>query len=60
LHVYVDNELVSMPSSSSPTVTLRPGRHTIAVEFVDSRHVSYSPRVTDEIIVRATSARINQ
>jgi hypothetical protein len=53
LHVFVDRKLVSMPSTDSPTVKLKPGEHVIAVEFVDARHLSYSPQVIDEVRVRA-------
>lgn len=53
LHVFVDDKLDSMPTGASPKVELEPGEHTILVEFVDSRHVSYSPRVTDQVEVRA-------
>jgi hypothetical protein len=55
LHVFVDDKLDSMPTGAQPTIELDPGEHTVVVEFVDSRHVSYSPRVTDAIEVRAES-----
>ncbi|MDQ4095773.1 MAG: hypothetical protein M3174_06200, partial [Actinomycetota bacterium] len=53
LHIYVDGSLVDMPSTSQPTLVLERGRHTLAVEYVDSEHKSFNPKVTDEIEVEA-------
>jgi hypothetical protein len=53
LHVFVDEKLVSMPTTDTPTVKLKPGEHVIAVEFVDAGHLSYSPSVVDDVSVRA-------
>ncbi|MGH2679734.1 MAG: DUF4399 domain-containing protein [Actinomycetota bacterium] len=54
LHLYVDGMLRQMlPSSTETQVTLDPGRHTLTVEYVDSRHVSFDPEVTTTTHVRA-------
>lgn len=53
LHVFVDDQLVSMPSELEPVVTLPPGSHTVSVEFVDEEHLSLEPAVTDEIRLEA-------
>jgi hypothetical protein len=53
LHVFVDGELVSMPTTAEMATTLPPGEHTITVEFTAANHTSFSPRVTDEIEVTA-------
>ena len=54
LHLYVDDELVSMPSNDAPEVELPPGEHTIAVEFTAADHHSYEPRIIDEVEVTAS------
>ena len=54
IHVWVDGELASMPSALKPKVRLEPGRHEIAVEFVKADHGQFSPRIMDQIVVRAT------
>ena len=53
LHVYVDDELVDMPSTLEPKVQFRPGPHTLTIEYVDNEHKAFNPRVTDEIEIRA-------
>jgi hypothetical protein len=53
LHIFVDDELVAMPVSATPSVTVERGTHEIAVEYVDARHVSLSPRVLDRVTVTA-------
>ena len=55
IHVYVDDELIDMPTTLKPTVKLKEGEHTITIEFVDSKHVPYSPEVKDTIEVVAKS-----
>ncbi|MEA2447222.1 MAG: hypothetical protein QOK47_859 [Actinomycetota bacterium] len=52
-HVYVDRELVSMPTNATPTVKLEPGSHVVSVEFTTAAHASYSPRILDEVTVEA-------
>jgi hypothetical protein len=53
LHVYVDEELVAMPTSDTYELELPPGRHTVTVEFTRADHASYTPRVTDEVSLTA-------
>lgn len=52
LHVYVDGELVDMPTTNV-FVELKRGRHTLMVEYVDFEHRPFTPRVKDEIEVEA-------
>jgi len=45
LHVYVDNQIVSMNFSTTDTVeNVEPGMHVLRVEFVASDHVPFDPR----------------
>lgn len=53
LHVYVDGQLVSMPSTATPEVELEPGDHEITVEFTQADHRSYEPRILDRVQVTA-------
>lgn len=53
LHLYVDRKLQQMPYSTEAQVTLTPGRHTLTVEYVDNRHVSYEPPIEETIEVSA-------
>jgi hypothetical protein len=53
LHVFVDDQLQSMPTSIETDVTLTPGPHEIKIEFVDSQHLSYNPPVADTVKVTA-------
>jgi hypothetical protein len=53
LHVFVDDELISMPSTPTQEVELKPGEHTIAVEFTTADHRSFEPRIVDTIEVTA-------
>ena len=52
LHVFVDNQLQQMPYSTSTTVRLKPGAHTLTIEYVDPQHVSYSPPIRTSTEVR--------
>ena len=54
LHLYVDGQLRQMPYSTDARITLDPGPHEIRVEFVDFRHLSFSPEVATTIAVTAT------
>ena len=47
LHLYVDDELMQMPYSDTATVDLGAGQHELRVEYVDERHISYTPPVQD-------------
>ena len=53
IHVFVDGETISMPTTLRPKVKLAPGEHELAVEFVDTRHLSLDPKVVDQITVTA-------
>lgn len=53
LHVFVDGETVDMPTSLTPVVKLPPGKHELAVEFVDSSHVSFSPPIRAQVQLKA-------
>jgi hypothetical protein len=53
LHVFVDGEVISMPTTTASEVVLEPGEHSIAVEFTRADHRSFDPPVIDEIEVTA-------
>ena len=53
MHLYVDGQLESMPYSLETQTTFERGEHTIRVEYVDVKHLSYDPPVTDEVTVIA-------
>ncbi len=53
LHLYVDGQLQQMPYSTEAQITLDPGTHDIRVEYVDFRHLSFSPEVATVIEVTA-------
>jgi hypothetical protein len=53
LHVFVDGETVDMPTSLTPKVKLPPGKHELAVEFVDSSHISFSPPIRAQVQLKA-------
>jgi hypothetical protein len=53
LHIFVDDRIVSMPSTTSNEVELEPGEHTIVVEFTTADHRSFEPRIQDAITVTA-------
>ncbi|MEA2509152.1 MAG: hypothetical protein QOG21_1234 [Actinomycetota bacterium] len=51
IHILVDGRLVQ--STGQAQVTLSPGRHSVAAEFVDPYHRSFSPRIIDSVTVVA-------
>jgi hypothetical protein len=53
LHIFVDDQLISMPNVLIQEVELNPGSHTIVVEFTTADHRPFEPRITDEIEVTA-------
>ncbi len=53
LHVFVDGKTVDMPTSLTPKVKLPPGKHELAVEFVDSSHLSFSPPIRAQVQLKA-------
>jgi hypothetical protein len=54
IHIFVDDQMVSMPYTTDTSVQLDPGEHTITVEYVDTRHMSFQPIVTDTVTVQVT------
>ena len=55
LHLYLDGQLQQMPYTMDAVVILTPGEHTLTVEYVDARHVSFDPEV--EHTIRVTAER---
>ena len=53
LHVFVDDELISMPTRPTQEIELEGGDHTIVVEFTTADHKSFEPRILDSIEVTA-------
>lgn len=53
IHIFVDDTLASMPTSLENPVTLEPGEHVVAVEFVGADHSQFEPRIMDSIEVSA-------
>lgn len=53
IHVFVDGQLLQMPTETSTELELERGDHTVAVEFVGDDHVSFEPRVIEEVEVTA-------
>lgn len=53
LHVAVDGQLEQMPYGIELEVRLPPGRHTVTVEYVDNRHLSYTPKIEQTIALTA-------
>ena len=53
IHIYVDGEVVDMPSSLDVEVDLEPGEHELEVEFVDADHAALDPPVTDSVTITA-------
>jgi hypothetical protein len=46
LHVYLDDQLISMTSATTTTIPdVEPGTHLLKVEFVANDHFPYDPRV---------------
>lgn len=53
IHVFVDGQLLQMPTSTSTEIELEPGEHALAVEFVGDDHVSFEPRIVEAVEVTA-------
>lgn len=50
LHVYVDNQIVSMNYSTDNVIhDVKPGLHILRVEFVASDHLPFDPRVIQQV-----------
>lgn len=53
IHVFVDDAMVSMPTTLESNIDLEPGDHTITVEFVGADHSQFEPRILDSVDVTA-------
>ena len=51
IHLYVDNNLVSMNYGTNEDLPIAPGTHVLHVEFVASDHVPFNPRVVTPDVV---------
>ena len=51
LHLYVDNNLVSMNYGTTNDLPIAPGTHILHVEFVASDHVPFNPRVVTPDVI---------
>ena len=51
IHLYVDNNLVSMNYGTTNDLPIAPGTHVLHVEFVASDHVPFNPRVESPDVV---------
>lgn len=54
IHIYVDDFVVSMPTTTTAEIELDPGSHEIKAEYVDGNHAAFDPPVTDTVKVTAT------
>jgi hypothetical protein len=51
VHLYVDNQLVSMNYGLEQDIPVTPGSHVLKAEFVAADHAPFNPRVvSDEVI----------
>jgi hypothetical protein len=57
IHIYVDGQVVAMPTSESDTVVpgtnLPPGEHEVIVEFTQANHASFAPPVQTALTIVA-------
>jgi hypothetical protein len=53
LHLFVDGQVRQMPYTTEAEITLTPGTHEIRIEYVDYRHLSFTPEVSTTIEVTA-------
>jgi hypothetical protein len=53
IHILVDGQVTTMQGQVGAQVVLSPGKHSIAAEFVDPYHRSFSPRIIDTVRVTA-------
>lgn len=51
IHLYVDNNLVSMNYGTTQDLTVAPGTHILHAEFVASDHYPFDPRVVTPDVV---------
>jgi hypothetical protein len=57
IHILVDGHLATMQAQGGAHVVLSPGKHSIAAEFVDPYHRSFSPPIIDTARVIARKSR---
>src|SRR5207237_1205604 len=50
IHLYLDNQIVSMNYSLDNTIHVTPGTHVVRVEFVASDHLPFNPRVVKAVV----------
>lgn len=57
IHIYVDGQVVAMPTTESDTIVpgtnLPPGEHEVIVEFTQANHTSFAPPVQTAITITA-------
>jgi hypothetical protein len=51
IHLYVDNNLVSMNYGTTQDLQVAPGTHILRAEFVASDHAPFDPRVVTPDVV---------
>jgi hypothetical protein len=51
IHLYVDNNLVSMNYATTADLPAVPGTHVLRAEFVASDHVPFNPRVVTSNVI---------
>ena len=51
VHLYVDNQLVSMNYGLEQDIPVTPGSHVLRVEFVAADHAPFNPRVASGNVV---------
>ena len=51
VHLYLDNQIVSMNYSLDNTIHVSPGTHVLRVEFVASDHLPFDPRVVKAVVI---------
>jgi hypothetical protein len=51
VHLYVDNQLVSMNYGLQEDLTLAPGTYLVRAEFVAADHAPFSPRVVSDDVL---------
>jgi hypothetical protein len=49
IHVYLDNDLISMTTLLHRTIDVNPGHHTLMVQFVAVDHVPWNPPVETSV-----------
>jgi hypothetical protein len=51
VHLYVDNQLVSMNYGIEQDIQVTPGSHVLKAEFVAADHAPFNPRVTSAEVI---------